>query len=100
MFDLDLQKELEQLGHRLKQARLAKGDSQKDFAFRIKVSIPTLRKMETGSPQVAIGTWVSALKVLGHAADLNQLIAPKKSLAERYKFEQQIDGRQRAKRKR
>ena len=33
---------LKQLGQRLKQARLEREDSQKDFAFRVGVSISTL----------------------------------------------------------
>ena len=52
------------LGQRLRLARLAREDCQQSFVFRIGVSVPTLRKMETGSPQVAIGTWVKALDLL------------------------------------
>jgi transcriptional regulator with XRE-family HTH domain len=91
---------LKQLGQRLKQARLEREDSQKDFAFRVGVSIPTLQKMESGSPQVAIGTWVKALDILGRVQELDSLIAPKKSLAERFEIQQKAAGRQRVKRNR
>lgn len=91
---------LTQLGQRLRQARLAREDSQEDFAFRIGVSIPTLRKMETGSPQVSIGTWVKALDILGCISDMDKLIAPKESLAERFEIQHKYAGRQRVKRSR
>lgn len=91
---------LRQLGQRLKQARLERNDSQKDFAFRIGVSTPTLHKMETGRPQVAIGTWVKAMDILGCVQDLDHLITPKKSLAERFETHQKVTGRQRVKRTR
>lgn len=91
---------LKQLGQRLKQARLEREDSQKDFAFRVGVSIPTLQKMESGSPQVAIGTWVKALDILGRVQELDHLIAPEKSLAERFETHQKVAARQRVKRNR
>ena len=90
------EKILVNLGQRLKQARLERDDSQKDFAFRIGISIPTLQKMEKGSPQVAIGTWVRAMGILGRLEDIEALLAPKKSLADRYASYQKTGTRQRA----
>jgi len=100
MMDDKINQSLKQLGQRLKQARLERNDSQKDFAFRIGVSTPTLHKMETGSPQVAIGTWAKAMDILGRVQELDNLIAPKKSLAERFETHQNVAGRQRVKRTR
>ncbi len=88
------------LGHRLRTARLERDDPQKEFAFRIGVSIPTLHKMEQGSPNVAIGTWIKALDILNKLDELKNLIAPRKSLAERYEINQKSQKRQRARRKR
>ncbi|MDO9528059.1 MAG: helix-turn-helix transcriptional regulator [Syntrophales bacterium] len=51
---------LKNLGQRLKIARLELNDPQKEFAFRIGVSIPTLYKMEQGNPSISIGTWIKA----------------------------------------
>ena len=99
MLDEQLSYFLKKLGQRLRQARIARKDSQKNFSFRIGVSIPTLHKMETGSPQVAIGTWAAALDILGCATDLEKLILPKKSLAERFEFQHKNTDRQRVKRK-
>lgn len=100
MIDAFYNNVLTQLGQRLKQARLVREDSQEAFAFRLGVSIPTLRKMETGSPQVSIGTWVKALDILGCISDMDELIAPKESLAERFEIQHKHAGRQRAKRSR
>jgi transcriptional regulator with XRE-family HTH domain len=90
---------LKNLGQRLKTARLARNDSQKEFAWRIGVSIPTLQNMEQGKPTVAIGTWVNALNVLDRLDDLDRLLAPEESLFAQHERIQQLSGRQRARRK-
>ena len=100
MIDVAYNNVLDRLGQRLRQARLVREDSQEDFAFRIGVSIPTLRKMETGSPQVSMGTWVKALDILGCISDLDKLIAPKESLAERFEIQQKYADRKRVRVKR
>ncbi len=87
---------LAELGLRLKNARLERDDSQKTFSFRIGVSVPTLQKMEQGSPQVAIGTWIRALSILDRLNDVQAILAPEKSLADRYYSFQKVRGRQRA----
>ena len=99
MFIEEEQAALVKLGQRLKTARLERDDTQKKFAFRIRVSVPTLHKMEQGSPQIAIGTWVRALGILGKLDELDALLAPQKSLAGRYASFQKIRGRQRASRR-
>ncbi len=86
------------LGQKLKSARLERNDSQKNFAFRIGVSVPTLHKMEQGSPQVSIGTWAKALDILDRLDDLDNLLKPKASLADRFATYQKTQGRQRASR--
>ena len=100
MIDVTCNTVLNRLGQRLRQARFVREDSQEDFAFRIGVSIPTLRKMETGSPQVSMGTWVKALDILGCISDMDKLIAPKESLAERFEIQQKYAGRKRVRVKR
>ncbi|MCP3944744.1 MAG: helix-turn-helix domain-containing protein [Desulfobacteraceae bacterium] len=87
------------LGQRLKTARLERDDPQKEFAFRIGVSIPTLHNMEQGSPKVSIGFWIKALSIIGKLDELNGLIAPQQSLAERFTTFQKIQGRQRVRKK-
>lgn len=90
---------LKNLGLRLKNARLELNDPQKEFAFRIGVSIPTLYKMEQGHPSVSIGTWVKALSMLGRIEDMDQWIGLRESLFSRYEALEKIKARQRAKRK-
>ena len=88
------------LGSRLKTERLQRNESQKTFAARIGVSVPTLNKMERGDSSVAIGHWVSALRVLGREGDLQHLLAPQEDLFKQYEKNQQLNNRQRASRKR
>jgi len=90
---------LTHLGQRLKTARLSRNDSQKNFAWRIGVSIPTLQNMEQGKPTVAIGTWVKALNVLDRLDDLDHLFAPEASLFAQHERIKKLGGRQRARRK-
>ncbi len=87
---------LKNLGLRLKNARLERDDSQKKFAFRLGISIPTLHKMENGHPNVAIGTWIKALEVLGKLDELDGLIAPRLSLADRFNSFKKTGSRMRA----
>jgi len=83
------------LGQRLRTARIARNDTQKEFAGRLFVSVPTLQKMEKGSPNVALGTWVKAMDILNKLEDLNTVLAPPKSLAERYEISRESNKRQR-----
>ena len=89
---------LKKLGQRLKSARLELNDPQKEFAFRIGVSIPTLYEMEQGNPSISIGTWVKALSMLGKLDDFDKLIAPRESLFERYEVLEKAKTRQRVRR--
>lgn len=86
------------LGSRLRQARIAKGDSQAVFARRIGVSIPTLRDLEQGNPRVGVGTWAAALWVLSRLPELDSMLQARESLFEQ--FERQPAIRQRAPRRR
>ena len=89
---------LKNLGRRLKNARLELNDPQKEFAFRIGVSIPTLYKMEQGSSSVSIGKWIKALSMIGKLDEFDQLISPHASLADRYSSLEKVKTRQRSSR--
>lgn len=91
---------LSALGARLKAERLQKNESQKIFAARIGVSVPTLTKMEKGDSSVAIGHWTAALRVLGREDDLQSLLAPREDLFKQYEKQQTFYKRQRASRNR
>ena len=88
---------LQALGGRLRQARIAKGDTQATFARRIGVSIPTLRDLEQGNPRVSVGVWGAALWALSRLPDLDFVLQPQVSLFEQ--FARQPATRQRAPRR-
>lgn len=98
-----MEEKLIQMGQRLRNARLKRDDTQKEFAARIGVSIPTLAKMEKGLPSIPIGTWAKALNILGRLDDLDQILVQKESLFDAYekqvfvKKERQRAGRRRRK---
>lgn len=48
-------------------------ESREDFALRLQVSATTLRSMEAGQPGVAIGHWMSALKLMQVSCDVVRL---------------------------
>jgi transcriptional regulator with XRE-family HTH domain len=82
----------------LREERLRRNESQKLFACRIGVSIPTLHKMENGDHRVQLGHWAIALDVLGHLEDIDRLLMPRENLFAKYE-QAQKPKRQRASRK-
>ena len=89
---------LKALGNRLREERLRRNETQKIFAARIGVSVPTLYKMESGDHRVQLGHWAVALDLLGRRDDLNQLLNPKENLFAKYE-QAQKPKRRRASRK-
>jgi transcriptional regulator with XRE-family HTH domain len=89
---------LKALGVRLREERLRRNETQKVFASRIGVSVPTLYKMEKGDHKVQLGHWAVALDLLGHVEDFDRLLMPKESLFDKYE-QIQKPKRQRASRK-
>lgn len=64
-------KQVEALGHRMRLARLRRRLSAVLFAERLGVSRDTLNRLEKGDPNVALGTYMRALRVLGLDKDLD-----------------------------
>jgi len=75
---------LKNLGTRLRNERLKRNETQGMFAARIGVSVPTLRKMESGDPTVLIGHWTAALGILDHASDIDSILALPDDLFAKY----------------
>jgi transcriptional regulator with XRE-family HTH domain len=67
---------LRTLGENLAIARARRRESQRAWAKRLGVSIPTLIRMERGDPGVSAGIYVTALWLMGAAAKLPDLAAP------------------------
>ncbi|MFT5240325.1 MAG: transcriptional regulator with XRE-family HTH domain [Kiritimatiellia bacterium] len=81
---LRVDEKLKGLGSRLRAERLRRNDTQVIFAARLGISVPTLRKMESGDPSVLVGYWVAALNVLDRAGDLDAILAAPEDLFAKY----------------
>lgn len=67
---------LRRLGGDLALARTRRKESQRAWAGRLGVSVPTLIRMERGEPSVAVGVYVTALWMMGRADALGGLADP------------------------
>lgn len=67
---------LRQLGENLAIARVRRRESQRVWAKRLGVSVPTLIRMERGDPGIGIGILATALWMLGRLQALPELAAP------------------------
>lgn len=92
--NIDVESLLEQLGKRLKNARLARNESQELFAQRLGLTRQSYSKMEKGFPQSPIGSWLAASSILGRLEDWKDVLAEKEDLF--VKFEKKSSKRQRA----
>jgi transcriptional regulator with XRE-family HTH domain len=64
------------LGEHLALARVRRKQSQREWAGRIGISVPTLIRMERGDPGVGIGIYATALWMMGRANALSDIAAP------------------------
>ena len=71
---------LTEMGRRLREQRIARGESQELFATRIGVSRPTIRAIEQGEPTVQVGHWMAACWALNRLADMRDAFAGTVSL--------------------
>jgi transcriptional regulator with XRE-family HTH domain len=55
---------LPRIGDAIRTARIRRRKTAADVAGRLGVSLPTLRKLETGDPGVSVGTFLAALWLL------------------------------------
>lgn len=67
---------LRALGENLAVARIRRRESQRAWAKRLGVSVPTLIRMERGDPGVGVGIYATALWLMGRASALPDLAAP------------------------
>lgn len=72
--------QLRQLGENLALARKRRRESRKAWAARIGVSEPTLARMEAGDSAVSIGTYATALWLMGRASAIADLAAPQQDI--------------------
>ena len=69
-------KALRDLGENLAIARTRRHESQRVWARRLGVSVPTLIRMERGDPGVGAGIYATALWLMGRADALSTLADP------------------------
>ena len=67
---------LKALGEHLAIARVRRKQSQRAWAKRLGVSIPTLIRMEQGEASVSMGVYATALWLVGRVQALEELAAP------------------------
>lgn len=77
---MDSVKELVRLGERLRGWRIRAEQTQSEFAARIGVSVPTLRRMEKGDPNTAMRYWVEAVAALGREKDIQDILCEQRPL--------------------
>ena len=70
-----VQKKLEDFGHRIKLARLRRKLTIEMVAERAKISRFSVREVEKGSPSVAIGIYVNVLMAIGVVKELDNFLA-------------------------
>ena len=81
---------LHQLGRRLKEARLARNETQEIFAARIGLTRQSYAKMENGKGSVPLINWLTASDILGCLDTWQDVLAGKRDLFEQYEKEQRI----------
>ena len=67
---------LRALGENLAIARVRRHESQRAWAKRLGVSVPTLIRLERGDPGVGVGIYATALWLMGRVSALPELAAP------------------------
>jgi hypothetical protein len=64
------------LGENLAIARVRRRESQRGWAKRLGVSVPTLIRLERGDPGVGVGIYATALWLIGRVSVLPGMAAP------------------------
>ena len=91
-----VERALKDLGANLALARQRRKESQRTWASRLAVSVPTLIRMEKGDPSVGMGVYATALWLMGRHTALAEVAAPEH---DRNALEQDIEAvRQRSRR--
>lgn len=67
---------LRTLGENLAIARVRRRESQRTWAKRLGISVPTLIRMERGDPGVGVGIYATALWLMGRVSALPAVAAP------------------------
>ena len=69
---------LRRLGEELAVARIRRKETQRLWSKRLRVSIPTLIRMEQGDPSVSMGVYATALWMVGRVEAVSELADPQR----------------------
>lgn len=72
---------LRKLGADLGTSRKRRGQSLREWAARMQISVPTLMRLEKGDPTVSMGVYVTALWLITRHEALRALADPSEDLA-------------------
>ncbi len=86
--NISIESLLQQLGNRLKEARLSRNESQAVFAARIELTRQTYSKMEKGNPTIPIGKWLAASEILRLLSTWEHVLVREDNLFEQYERKQ------------
>jgi DNA-binding XRE family transcriptional regulator len=98
--NIDIESLLKQLGQRLKEARIARNESQELFAQRLGLTRQSYSRMEKGSPQTMIGNWLAASSIIDRLDDWKDVLAEKEDLFAKFEIKRSKLQRAGGKRKR
>lgn len=76
MLPSPVERALTDLGENLRIARKRRRETMQSFAERMQVSVPTLRKMESGDPTVSISVYAMALWLVGRVQFMSRIADP------------------------
>lgn len=76
MLPIQVETALRSFGENLKIARKRRGETLASFAARMQVSVPTLRKMESGEATVSVAIYAMALWLVGRVQFLPEIAHP------------------------
>lgn len=76
MLPMQVETALRTFGENLKVARRRRRETLAIFAERMQVSVPTLRKMESGDPTVSMAIYAMALWLIGRVQFLPEIADP------------------------
>jgi DNA-binding XRE family transcriptional regulator len=75
---LPVRQSIRELGENIRIARQRRRQTQAEFAARMMVSVPTVRRLEKGDPAVALAVYYTALWALGLISEARGMAKPEK----------------------
>jgi transcriptional regulator with XRE-family HTH domain len=68
-----IQAHLTQFGENIRTARLRRNITMEELSIQSDISLPTLRNIEAGNPNVSIGSYIKVLTAIGLEKDITRV---------------------------